>query len=246
MRIRSTKSIKNESYSIPDEYSADIVPGLICKRKKGRDGYHYLVFIDETGRIKWWIVPNAYNEFDLLLRDEFLRSPLHYQDIKGKANELIDYIKTYEASRLGEMKISHTQVEVIYPFTGDKITVDETIKPLMELIWAEGIETVMCCIENTQSRKELRLYGRQPTRTFIAFANDGYVQFKAAILEELEHDDELVARINGDDGPSQIVMHWTPGPELHFPVDDFDRVLSIFKSRAGKEGLDAYEDAGKE
>jgi uncharacterized linocin/CFP29 family protein len=96
MRIRPKHTIKTERYSVPKEYAADIVPGLTCVRKKGRDGCYYLVFKDEHDRIKWWIVPNAYTEFVLLHRNRFGRGQQHSQGVKGKASDLIDYIKKHE------------------------------------------------------------------------------------------------------------------------------------------------------
>lgn len=53
------------------------------------------------------------------------------------------------------MRISHKNHKVVYPFTGEKITIDKPIAPLLQALWDLGIETAESCIaRNIKLRKD--------------------------------------------------------------------------------------------
>jgi hypothetical protein len=96
MIVKSRQSPKKKRYAVPKNYAEDIVPGLRCQRKCGKDGHPYLVFLDENGHIKWWIVPDAYNQFHLYHANKYGKHGKHSQGETGKPHELIEYIRQHE------------------------------------------------------------------------------------------------------------------------------------------------------
>ncbi len=139
------------------------------------------------------------------------------------------------------------------PFTGDKVGVDKSIAPLIDLIWKAGIETTDSCIRHSHFRKRPGFRFECIPRTWIAFrSSEDAERFMKIVMSRLDPDDEMYKRINGDLGldfepeyPYHQGRHWicdvshtgiyqgdVPrfGVSVWFPLADFPRVLELFKA----------------
>lgn len=94
------------------------------------------------------------------------------------------------------MKVIHRPfVYLDCPFTGDKIGVDKSIAPLIDLIWKAGIETTESCIRHG-------IFNKPCThRTWIVFRGRPDVElFMKMIVSQLGPGDDLLTRISGYPG----------------------------------------------
>lgn len=145
------------------------------------------------------------------------------------------------------VKISHKPMEMDCPFTDEKIYVDTSIAPLIGLIWKSGIQTTNSCIKHGTFKKPCT------HRTWIAFRrSDDAERFIEMVMSQLDQDDDLFKRMNGDLGFNHEIedaackgRHWIYEIDhtgiyngelprfsisIFFPLADYEQVFELFQN----------------